>query len=60
MIEPVVAIHAGAAGLSEDLRKHQPDCRSAGARNYCARDLEGHLWSFGTNWPRNGSTPDTP
>jgi uncharacterized glyoxalase superfamily protein PhnB len=31
-----------------------------GARNYCARDLEGHLWSFGTYWPRNGRTPDTP
>jgi beta-aspartyl-peptidase (threonine type) len=29
MVEPVVAIHAGAAGLSEDLRKHEPDCRSA-------------------------------
>jgi uncharacterized glyoxalase superfamily protein PhnB len=26
-----------------------------GARNYCARDLEGHLWSFGTYWPRGGS-----
>lgn len=27
-----------------------------GARNYCARDLEGHLWSFGTYWPRHTST----
>jgi uncharacterized glyoxalase superfamily protein PhnB len=26
-----------------------------GARNYCARDLEGHLWSFGTYWPRGNS-----
>jgi uncharacterized glyoxalase superfamily protein PhnB len=24
-----------------------------GARNYCARDPEGHLWSFGTYWPRS-------
>jgi uncharacterized glyoxalase superfamily protein PhnB len=23
-----------------------------GARNYCARDPEGHLWSFGTYRPR--------
>jgi len=23
-----------------------------GARNYTSRDLEGHLWSFGTYWPR--------
>jgi uncharacterized glyoxalase superfamily protein PhnB len=22
-----------------------------GARNYCARDLEGHLWTFGTYRP---------
>ena len=22
-----------------------------GAREYTARDLEGHLWSFGTYWP---------
>ena len=29
-----------------------------GARNYCVRDLEGHLWSFGTYWPRDGSTRD--
>lgn len=28
-----------------------------GARNYSARDLEGHLWSFGTYWPRGRSTP---
>lgn len=26
-----------------------------GARNYCARDLEGHLWSFGTYWPRTAA-----
>lgn len=25
-----------------------------GARNYCARDLEGHLWSFGTYRPAVG------
>jgi hypothetical protein len=24
-------------------------------RNYCARDLEGYLWSFGTYRPRDGS-----
>ncbi len=23
-----------------------------GARNYCARDLEGNLWTFGNYWPR--------
>lgn len=23
-----------------------------GARNYCARDPEGHLWTFGTYYPR--------
>lgn len=23
-----------------------------GARNYTSRDLEGHLWSFGTYWPQ--------
>ncbi len=29
-----------------------------GARNYCARDLEGHLWSFGTYWPGRENTRD--
>jgi uncharacterized glyoxalase superfamily protein PhnB len=29
-----------------------------GARNYCVRDLEGHLWSFGTYRPRAASAPD--
>lgn len=31
-----------------------------GARNYCVRDLEGHLWSFGTYTyrPRAGNTAD--
>jgi uncharacterized glyoxalase superfamily protein PhnB len=24
-----------------------------GARNYAARDLEGHVWGFGTYWPRD-------
>jgi len=24
-----------------------------GARNYAARDPEGHLWGFGTYWPRD-------
>ena len=27
-----------------------------GARNYCARDLEGRLWSFGTYTPRHLTT----
>lgn len=29
-----------------------------GARNYCVRDLEGHLWSFGTYRPRAGNAAD--
>lgn len=29
----------------------EPTDMDYGARNYSARDLEGHLWSFGTYWP---------
>ncbi len=25
-----------------------------GSREYCALDLEGHFWSFGTDWPKAG------
>jgi uncharacterized glyoxalase superfamily protein PhnB len=31
-----------------------PTDMNYGARNYCARDLEGHLWTFGNYWPRRG------
>lgn len=30
-----------------------------GARNYTARDLEGHLWGFGTYTPRGQSANGT-
>jgi uncharacterized glyoxalase superfamily protein PhnB len=30
----------------------EPTDMEYGARNYCVRDLEGHLWSFGTYLPR--------
>jgi hypothetical protein len=30
----------------------EPTNMSYGARNYCVRDLEGHLWSYGTYRPR--------
>jgi len=30
-----------------------------GARMYSARDLEGHIWSFGTYWPTLAPSPDT-
>jgi len=30
-----------------------------GARMYSARDLEGHIWSFGTYWPILAPSPDT-
>ncbi len=29
MSETVVVVHAGAGGLSEDLREHEPACREA-------------------------------
>jgi uncharacterized glyoxalase superfamily protein PhnB len=30
----------------------EPRDTNFGARMYASRDLEGHLWSFGTYWPR--------
>ncbi|MQA14612.1 MAG: hypothetical protein GEV09_10690 [Pseudonocardiaceae bacterium] len=35
----------------------EPTDLDYGARNYCARDLEGHLWSFGTYSPRTDARP---
>lgn len=31
----------------------EPTDTEFGARNYAARDPEGHLWGFGTYWPRD-------
>ncbi len=33
----------------------EPTDMDFGARNYAARDPEGHLWGFGTYWPRDRS-----
>lgn len=33
----------------------EPTDMEFGARNYAARDPEGHLWGFGTYWPRDRS-----
>jgi uncharacterized glyoxalase superfamily protein PhnB len=38
----------------------EPTNMDYGARNYIARDPEGHLWSFGTYWPRGGSAQTPP
>jgi uncharacterized glyoxalase superfamily protein PhnB len=45
--------HAKAAGA--EIVK-EPFDTEYGARNYTTWDLEGHLWSFGTYWPRGGTT----
>jgi uncharacterized glyoxalase superfamily protein PhnB len=34
----------------------KPTDMDFGARNYAARDPEGHLWGFGTYWPRDRRT----
>lgn len=44
--------HAKAAGAEIVMEPFDTDY---GARNYCVRDLEGHLWSFGTYRPRGGN-----
>lgn len=31
----------------------KPTDMNFGARNYAARDPEGHVWGFGTYWPRD-------
>jgi uncharacterized glyoxalase superfamily protein PhnB len=31
----------------------KPTDMDFGARNYAARDPEGHIWGFGTYWPRD-------
>lgn len=31
----------------------EPTDMDFGARNYAARDPEGHVWGFGTYWPRD-------
>lgn len=31
----------------------EPTDTDFGARNYAARDPEGHLWGFGSYWPRD-------
>jgi uncharacterized glyoxalase superfamily protein PhnB len=31
----------------------EPTDMNFGARNYAAHDPEGHLWGFGTYWPRD-------
>jgi uncharacterized glyoxalase superfamily protein PhnB len=30
-----------------------------GSREYTAKDPEGHVWSFGTYWPKKGDPPVT-
>lgn len=34
----------------------EPTTMDFGARNYAVRDPEGHLWGFGTYWPRDRRT----
>ena len=48
------AHHQGAKAAGADILM-EPTTMSYGARNYIARDPEGHLWSFGTYWPRSAS-----
>ncbi len=47
--------HAKAAGAEILMKPFDTDY---GARNYSARDPEGHLWSFGNYSPRGGSAED--
>ncbi len=47
--------HAKAAGAEILMEPFDTDY---GARNYNARDPEGHLWSFGTYSPCGGSAED--
>ena len=47
--------HARAAGAEILMEPFDTDY---GARNYSARDPEGHLWSFGTYSPRSESVED--
>lgn len=58
------AVNQGIYVALDDIDAHYARARAAGAeilrpladtdygaREYTARDLEGHLWSFGTYWP---------
>lgn len=36
----------------------EPRDMDYGARNYVARDIEGHIWSFGTYRPKSGTDRD--
>lgn len=62
------AVNQGIYVWIEDVDAHCERARAAGAeivrgpedtgygsREYTARDLEGHLWSFGTYYPEGGS-----
>lgn len=34
-----------------------PNDTDYGSREYCALDIEGHFWSFGTYWPKATDKP---
>jgi uncharacterized glyoxalase superfamily protein PhnB len=54
-VEDVDAHHDRAKAAGAEIVM-APSDMAYGARNYCARDPEGHLWCFGTYWPRSRPT----
>lgn len=51
-VEDPDAHHARAKAAGAEIVM-EPTDTDFGARNYAARDPEGHLWGFGTYWPRD-------
>jgi uncharacterized glyoxalase superfamily protein PhnB len=51
-VEDPDAHHARAKAAGAEIIM-EPTDMDFGARNYAARDPEGHVWGFGTYWPRD-------
>ncbi len=53
-VPDVDAHHARAAGAGAEVF-HPPHDTGYGSREYSCRDLEGHVWSFGSYRPKRGA-----